>query len=375
MEAAARERADYVICGRRLRVASNSARVIADFDSMYAGFRSEEGGAPDTTLLCNLSHGPNRCATFMAGDVTYRSMHPAILDNTVTVLRYLTTVHTRTHYFVHAGCVSRGGRAVVIAGHSGLGKTTLTTFLVSRGMAFMSDEHAAISRETGMVWPVPYRLGVRPGPAAELVEPLPGTPVEYGGDRKKLVDAAHVGTRAPQEGVPPRAFVFLTRRADGGVSTARKFGGLVRVAFTAMNCGFSRALLEETRSELVAEDDGCEGVFVRLLRTRAPDLFLDSLRRVSAEHGVAVVEIRHEDLSESDFGAEPQLVAIPPSMGIMELVKKMHPAQLSEIVRTEFAGRMPLMIEEVAGIVKGAAFYRLTPGRLERMVEGIESIA
>jgi hypothetical protein len=68
---------------------------------------------------------------------------------------------------VHAGAVVRDGRALLIAGPSGRGKTTLTAALVKRGFAYLSDELAALTTK-GAVLRYATPLRVREGALARL---------------------------------------------------------------------------------------------------------------------------------------------------------------------------------------------------------------
>jgi hypothetical protein len=67
------------------------------------------------------------------------------------------------HVVLHANVVSRGGRALLLLGMSGAGKTTLTSALLTRGFGFLSDDLAVL--EVGdaapRVFPGPGRLKVR----------------------------------------------------------------------------------------------------------------------------------------------------------------------------------------------------------------------
>jgi len=47
---------------------------------------------------------------------------------------------TKDNVALHAGCVARNGRAVLLAGASGAGKSTLTAWLVDQGFDFLGDE-------------------------------------------------------------------------------------------------------------------------------------------------------------------------------------------------------------------------------------------
>jgi len=66
--------------------------------------------------------------------------------------------------FVHAGVVAKDGRAVVLPGHSHVGKTRLVKALVERGAQYLSDDLAVFDRQARVhPYPVPY--GLREGHA------------------------------------------------------------------------------------------------------------------------------------------------------------------------------------------------------------------
>jgi serine kinase of HPr protein (carbohydrate metabolism regulator) len=51
----------------------------------------------------------------------------------------------------HASCVAVGGRAVLIAGDSGAGKSDLALRLIDRGAALVSDDQVVLSAEDGQL--------------------------------------------------------------------------------------------------------------------------------------------------------------------------------------------------------------------------------
>ena len=50
---------------------------------------------------------------------------------------------------VHTSCVAIGGRAVLIGGRSGRGKSDLALRLIDRGAALVSDDYTLVKRVTG----------------------------------------------------------------------------------------------------------------------------------------------------------------------------------------------------------------------------------
>jgi hypothetical protein len=58
-------------------------------------------------------------------------------------------------FMIHAGVVTRSGKALIIAGPPGTGKTTLVLALLHRGFSFCSDEFCPIEKKTGLIHPFP----------------------------------------------------------------------------------------------------------------------------------------------------------------------------------------------------------------------------
>ena len=72
---------------------------------------------------------------------------------------------------IHAGVVALDGRAVLVAGRSGRGKTTLVLGLLRRGLDLLSDELALVAPDNRTVLAYPRGLHVRPA-ALELFPEL-----------------------------------------------------------------------------------------------------------------------------------------------------------------------------------------------------------
>jgi len=66
------------------------------------------------------------------------------------------TMVLRRHVFVHAGAVEMGGRACMLVGDSGAGKTSTVAALLTRGATYLSDEVGLLDPETNDI--VPFHL-------------------------------------------------------------------------------------------------------------------------------------------------------------------------------------------------------------------------
>ena len=71
-------------------------------------------------------------------------------------------IHGRHEYLqLHASSIETDGRALVMPGDPGSGKTTLTAGLLARGWSYLCDEFALIDAEAGVVCPYPRALCIK----------------------------------------------------------------------------------------------------------------------------------------------------------------------------------------------------------------------
>lgn len=129
---------------------------------------------------------------------------------------------------VHAAAVARHGRAIVLAGESHAGKSTLAGWLTAHGWEFLTDEVALVARSDERSWevrPFPRPVGVRhPSPldpfldaqGAALRGPRPGARAEARSE--SLVPASTLGSLS--HGAPLAAIVLPTHRPGSEATLA-----------------------------------------------------------------------------------------------------------------------------------------------------------
>ncbi len=109
--------------------------------------------------------------------------HAQALDVLESELQLSVARLARPEVFVHAGVVAVGGRAILVPGRSGAGKTTLVRALVEAGATYYSDEYAVLDT-AGRVHPYPRRPSVRVRGGRKERHPVPRvrgrTPVPVG---------------------------------------------------------------------------------------------------------------------------------------------------------------------------------------------------
>lgn len=89
-------------------------------------------------------------------------------------------IRSAGYVLLHAAVASLDGRAVLLPAPSGAGKTTLVAGLVLSGMAYLSDEIAAIDPATGLVHPYAKPLTIHRGSFGTLAPMAPEHPPETG---------------------------------------------------------------------------------------------------------------------------------------------------------------------------------------------------
>ncbi len=79
----------------------------------------------------------------------------------------------RRHLILHASCVEKDGRALVMTGESGSGKSTLAALLGERGWRFLGDEFALLDPATGLMHPFPRLVSLKNRAIAEAMGHIP----------------------------------------------------------------------------------------------------------------------------------------------------------------------------------------------------------
>jgi hypothetical protein len=174
--------------------------------------------APSADRELALAPGENGLDLLDGGQVVRRGIAPDLGAATVVWRLNAIAGESRDHVLLHAACVAgpRGG-GVLLVGGSGAGKSTLAAACVGAGLAYLSDEVAAIDPRTGLVAPYARPLGL---------------------DHERLVPASSLGSVAPSPAAPV-ALVFPCYDPGADTSLVRldPGWGLAALASHATNVG------------------------------------------------------------------------------------------------------------------------------------------
>jgi hypothetical protein len=101
------------------------------------------------------------------------------------------------HIFIHAGCVSWKGKAIIIPGRSFSGKSNLVAALLRAGATYYSDEYCILDGH-GLVLPYPRCLSLRAK------------------EGRRRMTAADFGAAVGSTGIPAGRFIYTRFEANAG---------------------------------------------------------------------------------------------------------------------------------------------------------------
>jgi hypothetical protein len=96
-------------------------------------------------MLCSPAAGLVQSAVVSDGPGNILAAYPFFTIPLMEVMK------RKGRFPLHAGCVAREGRGVLLAGMSGSGKSTLTAALVRDGWDFLSDDTVFVARQSGAI--------------------------------------------------------------------------------------------------------------------------------------------------------------------------------------------------------------------------------
>jgi len=165
----------YSVLGVPVAVGSNVAGALECVDATYIAFR-RASAAPEKGFVARLLRLDPEDAFLVDDSQGYqrrwRDAHAALLDLLDRIVHgVLAHLYKQGIYAIHAGAVVYKGAALIIAGRSGQGKTTLVLGLLRRGLGLLSDEFAIADSAQQLILQYRRSLHIRPG-TPELIPEL-----------------------------------------------------------------------------------------------------------------------------------------------------------------------------------------------------------
>ena len=198
---------------------SADREVVVRLDHLFAGFPLPDPVASPIMIALNRrsggspAEGPDLFDSSVDGEVLAEAMSLGDQEFRITRLlndRKLDAEPEQLH--LHSAAVAKDGRAVLLAGRSGLGKSSLTAALVRGGWEYLTDEMVGLSVPDGRVTPYPRPLTLRAGTWASFPElgPYPQVPPESAGNARIEVSPVDLGAVA--SGTPVEVVAIVAPR-------------------------------------------------------------------------------------------------------------------------------------------------------------------
>ena len=144
----------------RIRIVSHEESVVRGLALLYTDFDIHEGGFCDFHVRIDRVAGPR---SIWRPQVVFRfdgmtPFKPLPADHAFASLEWglnwCIAGHAHHYLLLHAAALEKNGRAVILPGDPGAGKSTLTAALSLSGFRLLSDEMTMIDRDDGLLVPL-----------------------------------------------------------------------------------------------------------------------------------------------------------------------------------------------------------------------------
>ncbi len=144
----------------RTRIISHAPEILSGLGLLYADFPVHEAGFCDFHVQVDRVSG---LRGYFRPQITFRfdgmePFKPLPADHAFASLEWglnwCIAGHAHHYLMLHAAVLERHGRAVILPGDPGAGKSTLTAALSLSGFRLLSDELALIDRDDGLLVPL-----------------------------------------------------------------------------------------------------------------------------------------------------------------------------------------------------------------------------
>lgn len=273
----------------------------------------------------------------------------------------------RSHYLIHAAALSWGNSGVALIADAGQGKTTLSLELIGRGFSFLSDELAAIIRQSNRLEAFARRMRLRPQTLdlLNIWEKAAGAPFLFG---KYLVDIEDIFPGSLIQEADLDYLILLESENSEIPGTETGSGGEMDVYVDRFNDELLSALnaipgVERLEPEII------HGFPIIHINARQKGQAMMMIEEICASWHVFILEINRRPLRAPSFYPQAGIEPVPHSQAMRGLLRQFFPGHHSMLIREDYDGSPTRLFMELAQSLKQTECYRLRMGPLRQTAD------
>lgn len=229
------------------RIGSDWREPIALLQQLYAAYPGIEAGIADATVRLEAARPWRRIirpAVHIRGDYIIPDALPLPLAQGLLAAEMAMNLQValgwRQHLLLHASAVERGGRALVMVGASGSGKSTMAALLGEGDWRLMGDEFAMLNMGSGAIHAFPRLISLKNESVPEMAARvgldrlgpiITGTPK---GTIRHMVPRADAITRMDEPAMPA-LLLFPTFGGEPGLRAVPPSEAFMRLTESSTN--------------------------------------------------------------------------------------------------------------------------------------------
>jgi HprK-related kinase A len=160
---------------RGFRVTSPWSQPLKQLQALYAGYPKPDGDIADHSVRLeapSLFRRFFRPAVAINGDYMIPEAVPLPLSMGLLAaemgMNLQIALGERHFLLLHAATVEKGGKALILTGESGSGKSTMSAVLMCQGWRLLGDEFALVDPDSGLIHPFPRPISLKNAGAKAL---------------------------------------------------------------------------------------------------------------------------------------------------------------------------------------------------------------